>query len=86
MTNAERQARWRKKHALPVPEWLRDIPEIQATLSVEDVFSYSDDPVMRQLLMDEVALLEAEVEADGVGGFQKCRSGRSEASYRRCQS
>jgi hypothetical protein len=73
MTNAEHQALWRKRHALPVPEWQRDIPEIQATMNLEDVFSYADDPAVRALLMEELALLESEVEADGVGADEEER-------------
>jgi hypothetical protein len=64
MTNAERQRLWRKRHALPVPEWCRDLLVLEAP-AWETEFSYEQDPVMRALLMEEVAESEAEVEEVG---------------------
>ena len=55
-TAAERKRLWRRRHALPIPT---------ETLS-DEVFSYAQDPVMRALLMEEVALLEAALEQEGV--------------------
>jgi len=63
MTNAERQRRWRQRHALPTPKWCRDCLVLEAP-PLEDVFSYEKDPTMRELLMEEVALREAAVEEE----------------------
>jgi hypothetical protein len=39
MTAAERMRRWRKRHALPQPEWTKDIPVFDPVMTLEDVFN-----------------------------------------------